>query len=350
MKPKSKALLPLSWLYGAAIDIRNHYYDSVEAKKLPVPVVSVGNLTVGGSGKTPLVAALAKELLARKFSVAVLSRGYGREGNAPFVLVSDGNEVLVDAREGGDEPVELARKIPGLVVAVGADRVRAAETLLEKLGRHLILLDDGFQHRRLARDVDLVCFDCTEPESSLHLLPAGRLREPLRNLKRADAVVLTQWSESCRMAELRSKLPELGWDVPTIRAISRVVGFTRVNTERTEGRQGDSLDAGAFKNESVGLALGVARPERVRESLDVHVRHIAHFVARRDHHRWSEAELREIVDEAKAKGARALLTTGKDAVKMSLAASASLPVYRIDVEIEILDLEVLRGLVAFPPL
>ena len=338
----TKALLPLAWLYGAAVGIRNHYYDSAEAKKLPVPVVSVGNVTVGGSGKTPLVATLAQELLAREFPVAVISRGYGREGHAPFVLVSDGKEVLVDAREGGDEPVELARKIPALVVAVGADRVRAAETLLEKLGRHVILLDDGFQHRRLARDVDLVCFDCTESESSLHLLPAGRLREPLRNLKRADAVVLTRWSESCRT-------PELG-DVPVIRAISRVVGFTRLGEP---GGKDDTLDAGAFHDETVSLALGVARPERVRESLDAHIAHVAHIVVRRDHHRWSETELREIADEAKAKGARALLTTGKDAVKMCLldsADSASLPVYRIDVETEILDLEVLRGLVAFPPL
>ena len=332
---KTKALLPLAWLYGAAVGIRNHYYDRVEAKKLPVPVVSVGNVTVGGSGKTPLVATLAKDLLAREFPVALISRGYGREGHAAFVLVSDGKEVLVDAREGGDEPVELARKVPGLVVAVGSDRVRAAETLLEKLGRHVILLDDGFQHRRLARDVDLVCFDCTESESSLHLLPAGRLREPIRNLKRADAVVLTRWSESCRM-------PELG-DVPVIRAITRVVGFTRL------GGEGDSLDAGAFRNETVSLALGVARPERVRESLDAH---IAHVVTRRDHHRWSETELREIVDEAKAKGATAVLTTGKDSVKMSFldSASASLPVYRIEVETEILDLEVVRGLMAFPPL
>ena len=332
---KTKALLPLAWLYGAAVGIRNHYYDRVEAKKLPVPVVSVGNVTVGGSGKTPLVATLAKDLLAREFPVALISRGYGREGHAAFVLVSDGKEVLVDAREGGDEPVELARKVPGLVVAVGSDRVRAAETLLEKLGRHVILLDDGFQHRRLARDVDLVCFDCTESESSLHLLPVGRLREPIRNLKRADAVVLTRWSESCRM-------PELG-DVPVIRAITRVVGFTRL------GGEGDSLDAGAFRNETVSLALGVARPERVRESLDAH---IAHVVTRRDHHRWSETELREIVDEAKAKGATAVLTTGKDSVKMSLldSASASLPVYRIEVETEILDLEVVRGLMAFPPL
>lgn len=329
----AKALLPLSWLYGAAVGMRNHYYDRVEATKLPVPVISVGNLTVGGSGKTPLVAALAKDFLAREFPVAVLSRGYGRRGHAEFVLVSDGKDVLVDAREGGDEPVELARTIPGLVVAVGADRVRAAETLLQRLGRHIILLDDGFQHRRLARDVDLVCFDCTEPDSSLHLLPAGRLREPLRNLKRADAVVLTRWSESCR-------IPEHG-DVPTIRAVSRVVGFTRVDTA------GDSLDARAFREETVSLALGVARPERVLESLDAHV---AHVVARRDHHRWSEAELRGIVDEAKVKGARALLTTGKDAVKMSFPDSVALPVYRIDVETEILDLAVLRGLLAFPPL
>ena len=181
----------------------------------------------------------------------------------------------------------LRAKIPGLVVAVGADRVRAAETLLDQLGRHVILLDDGFQHRGLARDVDLVCFDSTESESNLHLLPAGRLREPLRNLKRADAVVLTRWSESCPM-------PELG-DVPVYSG-----DHSRHRVHSTRRRKRDSLDAGAFRNETVSLALGVARPERVRESLDARV---VHVVARRDHHLWRETELREIIDEAKAKGA-----------------------------------------------
>jgi tetraacyldisaccharide 4'-kinase len=328
-----KALVPLSWLYGAAVGVRNRYYDTVGGTELPVPVVSVGNLTVGGSGKTPLVATLVKELMAGGLPVAVLSRGYGREGDAPFTLVSDGKRVLVDARAGGDEPVELARRIPGLVVAVGADRVAVAKRLLDELGPHVLVLDDGFQHRRLARDIDLVCFDCSERRERLHLLPAGRLREPLQNVKRASAVVLTRWSEACRS-------PDLG-DVPAIRAITRVVGFTRLDVEET------SLAAESFRDQPVGLALGIARPERVREDIDAHVVHVA---TRRDHHHWSDAELRKTLDGAKASGATALLTTGKDAVKMALPTPTVIPVYRIDVETEILDFERLRELVAFPPL
>jgi tetraacyldisaccharide 4'-kinase len=336
-----KALLPLSWLYGAAIATRNRYYDAVEPKKLPVPVVSVGNLTVGGSGKTPLVAAIARMLLAREVPVAVVSRGYGREGNAPFVLVSDGKQLLVSAREGGDEPVELAARIPGLVVAVGADRFVTGKTLLDELGEHVIVLDDGFQHRRLARDLDLVCFDCSEPASSLALLPAGRLREPIANLGRADGVVLTRWSESCVAPDIGA----LGGvsDVAVIRAVSRLEGFTRLDVPAQR------LDADAFRGERLGVAVGIARPERVRESLGS-ARDIVHFVARRDHHRWRESELREIAEAAKAKGATSLLTTGKDSVKMLLPSSMPLPVYRIDVETEILDLETFETLLAFPPL
>lgn len=327
-----KALLPLSWLYGAVVGVRNRYYDRVDAKKLPVPVVSVGNVTVGGSGKTPFVAAIAKELQARELPVAVVSRGYGRESRDPFVLVSDGDRVLVSAREGGDEPVELAQKLPGVAIAVGADRFRTGQTLMEKLGRHVIVLDDGFQHRRLARDVDLVCFDCREPASSLHLLPAGRLREPLESLNRADAVVLTRWSETCEP-------PELG-GVPALRAVSRCVGFSRLDTAE------ERLEPGAFRGRAVGVALGVARPERVVETLEADVVQLA---ARPDHHWWRESELREIAEASKAKGARALLTTGKDAVKMAFPAPMPLPVYRVDVETEVLDREILGHLLAFPP-
>jgi len=141
---------------------------------------------------------------------------------------------------------------------------------------HVIVLDDGFQHRRLARDVDLVCFDCGERPSSLELLPAGRLREPLSSLKRADGVVLTRWSASC----VASHIGDIGnaSGVAVIRAVSRLEGFTRLDVA------GQRLGADAFRGERLGVAVGIARPERVRESLGS-AREIVHFVARRDHHR-----------------------------------------------------------------
>ena len=319
-----KALEPLSWIYGAAVFLRNRYYDRVEPKKLGVPVVSVGNLTVGGSGKTPFVEVVSRHFLSRKIPVAVLSRGYGREGSAPFVLVSDGRSVLASAREGGDEPVELARKVDGLVVAVGAERYEAGRRLIERLGPHVLVLDDGFQHRRLHRDLDIVCFDCGDP--NLRLLPAGRLREPVASLSRAHAIVLTGYRDGCP--------PPTRFDKPVLRSITHVVGFSRLDGEA-------QLGADAFRGEPVALAVAVARPERVRESLDADV---VLFETRRDHHPWKASELEAIAAGASGKGARALLVTGKDAVKLEEGAAGTLPIYRIDIESEILDVAALGAL------
>ncbi len=319
-----RALAPLSWIYGAAVSLRNRYYDRVEPKKLGVPVVSVGNLTVGGSGKTPFVELVSRHFLSRKIPVAVLSRGYGREGSAPFVLVSDGQRVLASARDGGDEPVELAGKVDGLVVAVGADRYEAGCILIERLGPHVLVLDDGFQHRRLYRDLDIVCFDCGDPD--LRLLPAGRLREPVASLSRAHAIVLTGYRDGCR--------PPPRFDKLVLRSITRVVGFSRLDGA-------EQLGAGAFRGKPVALAVGIARPERVRECLDANV---VLFETRRDHHPWNASELDAIAAGASGKGARALLLTGKDAAKLEEGAAAALPIYRIDIESEVLDAAALGAL------
>ena len=329
---------PLSWLYGAGVSLRNRHYDrNPEAStRLPSKVVSVGNLTVGGSGKTPFVAALARELLGRGGPVAVLSRGYGRRSNSAFVLVSDGNRILVSAEDSGDEPLELARGAPGLAVAVGPDRAAVGRELLEKLGPHVLLLDDGFQHRRLHRHLDLVCFDAREPVASLRLLPRGRLREPLESLPRAHAVVWTRWSEDAPSEELSRLVNRAAPELPSIRTRNRLVGFAPLDGS-------EALGAESFRGRPVGALLGVARPERVLESLPAEV---VFSALRRDHHWWDPAEVKALSEEAKRKGAVALLTTGKDAVKMGFAPSAlpAVPLYVIRIETEILDRSALGGL------
>ena len=311
------ALVPLSWLYGAGMATRNRYYDDrSHVRALDTPVISVGNVTVGGSGKTPVVGAVAKLLLAKGIPVAVVSRGYGRSTGSGFVLVSDGRRVLADAREGGDEPVELAEQIPGLVVAVGADRHRTGQRVLDTLGPHVILLDDGFQHRRLHRDLDIVCHDASVPASSQRLLPAGRLREPLASVERADALVITggEWG---------------GVKLPTFRAVQRVAGLTRL-----DGETRDALAPEAMHGSAVAIATGVARPERVPAILDANVVLVD---ARRDHYAWSPSDVMAVIDRARAAGATALLTTGKDAVKWKpfLTEEAALPIYAIRLSTEI---------------
>jgi len=325
---------PLSWLYGAGVFLRNRHYDRhpEASTSLPARVVSIGNLTVGGSGKTPFVAALARSLLGRE-RVAVLSRGYGRRSRSPFVLVSDGDRILASAEDCGDEPLELARAVPGLVVAVGPNRAAAGRELVDLLGDHLILLDDGFQHRRVRRNLDLVCFDAREPVASLHLLPHGRLREPLGSLSRAHAVVWTRWSEDAPGDELRRLVGRAAPELPSIRARNRLVGFVSLDGSET-------LEPESFRGRPVGALLGIARAERVLDSIPADVVFTA---ARRDHHWWDPGELKALSEEARRKGAVALLTTGKDAVKIASTPSA-IPLYVIRIETEILDRTVLEAL------
>ncbi len=329
---------PLSWLYGVGVSLRNRHYDRNPevSSRLPAKVVSVGNLTVGGSGKSPVVTALARELLARGDRVGVLSRGYGRRSQSPFLLVSDGNRIVASAEDSGDEPLELARGVPGLAVAVGPDRAAVGRELLAKVGPRVLLLDDGFQHRRLRRDLDLVCFDAREPEGSLRLLPLGRLREPLESLSRAHGLVWTRWSEDAPSEDLSRLVTGAAPGLPSIRTRNRLMGFASLDGSEALGPE-------SFRGRPVGVLLGVARPERVLESIPGEVVFTA---TRRDHHWWDPAELKALAEEAKRRGAVAALTTGKDAVKMAFAPGVvpAIPLYVIRIETEILDRSVMGGL------
>jgi tetraacyldisaccharide 4'-kinase len=325
--------LPAAWAYRAAVELRNHLYDRGRLKiyRLPAPVVSVGNLTVGGSGKTPLVAWLSRELAARGRRVAVLSRGYRRREAGPFLLVSDGREIQATVEEAGDEPFELARSIPGLTVAVGADRFRTGLEVIRRLGDHLFLLDDGFQHRKLFRNLDIVCLDAGEPLTSLRLLPAGRLREPLRSLGRATALLWTRWKRGLPAEALSAEvLPRLGPETAVFRAVNEIEGFSALAGE-------EDLSRNAFTDQPVGVLAAIARPERLREDLEETGAKVVWFGARRDHHRWDPQEIERMVDRARAAGARVVLTTGKDAVKLTPAPPVALPLYRVRLGIRIVE-------------
>jgi tetraacyldisaccharide 4'-kinase len=197
------------------------------------------------------------------------------------------------------------------------------------------VLDDGFQHRRLHRDLDIVCFDAGEPESSLRLLPAGRLREPLSSLGRAGALVWTRWSASRPSRRLTEIVGQAAPELPQIRARTHLAKLARVGG-------GEDLAPDALRGEPIGALLGIARPERVLESLPARV---VFEAVRADHHEWTGAEVQSLAEEAKRKGAKALLTTGKDAVKMRSAWS-DLPLYVLENETEIVDLAALRSLLA----
>ena len=193
----------MGWLRGCA----RFLYDWgwFAQRRLPVPVLSVGNLTLGGTGKTPVVIVLADWLLAQGKRVAILSRGYRRTSADPYLLVSNGERLLVGPNEAGDEPFLMAQRCPKAIVAVGADRYELGDWVLNRFPIDCLVLDDGFQHLGLYRDVNLLLVDATDAEGLAALVPAGRLREPLQAAARATAIVVTRADVPAQVTQVMSQ-------------------------------------------------------------------------------------------------------------------------------------------------
>ena len=191
----ARVLLYLSSLiYRLIVDLRNRLYDRqiLKSVRLSCPVISVGNITVGGTGKTPCVIGLARMLQQGGFKCAVISRGYGGKNPQPVNIVSDGNSVLLGAESAGDEPLLIARSLPGIPVITGAKRKFTGQAAIDRFGSNVLICDDAFQHRQIVRDIDIVLLDAEKPLGNGYLLPRGPLREPKDSLQRADCIILTR--------------------------------------------------------------------------------------------------------------------------------------------------------------
>lgn len=310
---RNAAWIP-SLLYEAAVEARGESYRKgwVETVRMPVPVFCVGNMTVGGSGKTPGVHWLAEYLLSKGRRPAILTRGYGRRDEDELLVVSDGKAILADARAAGDEPVLLARRLPSVPVVAAADRASAARKAMEDFAADCLVLDDGFQHIRLFRNLDLVCVDASSPHSfglgsrglRRALLPAGALREPLSGLARAGLIFLTKINhvDFHEAAVLREQLSELAPGVPQI-----PVRYGMTFADPASGRD---VSPEELKGLRVLTVCGLARPKTFEDAVkeagaDVLPMRFA------DHHFFTEAEMSRIVDAA-AKDRRRIIVTEKD--------------------------------------
>lgn len=304
----SALLLPLAAVYGLAVRIRNARFDrGIGVVDGAIPVVSVGNLTVGGTGKTPFVVRLARELAGEGRRPAVVSRGYGgRAGRGP-VVVSRGSGPEVSAEIGGDEPVMLASRLPGVPVLVGSDRVLGVGAARD-LGADVAILDDGFQHRRLGRALDIVVVDAARPVGNGRLLPAGPLREPPASLARAGLVVAMEREPGSAAGALRV-LRAVAPGVPWIAARKAPAGFFLA-----DGRPAGSPErAIAF--------CGIGAPSSFRSDLELAGVALDAFHAMDDHHPFTAAELTGFHEESVAAGVP-LVTTEKDLARV---AGRSLP-------------------------
>ncbi len=303
----------LSAVYGASAAWRRAWYarHAERRQRLDRPVVSVGNLRVGGAGKTPIVEHLARLLLAHGERPAVLTRGYGRRSTPPGVtVVSDGARVLAGLDTAGDEPLMLARAVPGLIVAVGADRYLSGSLAEHRFGATVHLLDDGFQHFQLERDVDLL----VTSEDDLHdrPMPAGRLRERLAAAASADAAIV----DAGYLPAAERVGRTLG--VPRVFLATRVLGPPRLV------RDGETVVVP--EHSRVFAAAGIARPERFFSDLSAAEWQVVGTMAFRDHHPFSQRDVDRIAAAARSAAAAIVLTTDKDAVRLLACDLGDLPI------------------------
>jgi tetraacyldisaccharide 4'-kinase len=301
--------------YSLAVRYRNHRFDRgrAEIHKLGVPVVSVGNLTLGGTGKTPLVKWLTRRLRDSGASVVLLSRGYGAASG-----------------EQNDEARELAQALPNVPHIQNRDRVSAARRAIEQFRPDLFILDDGFQHRRLARDLDIVLLDALEPFGFEHVFPRGTLREPLTGLKRADVVCLSR-ANSISAADrevIRRRVAQLAPG-------ARWCEISHAPSGILNG-DGVSLPLEDLRGKRVAAFCAIGNPAGFRHTLAGVECEVVAWREFGDHHNFTSEELVELGDAARTKGADCLVCTQKDLVKIPGNAFGDLPLWAITIEIQFL--------------
>ena len=320
---------PFSPLYSSAMKVRALLYQKqlLVSHDFDVPVISVGNLTMGGTGKTPMVIYLARFLADQGFKVAIVSRGYRGEAKGPVNIVSNGSEILMSAQQAGDEPFLVSSRLKGIVVATGKNRHLVVDQVIRSYQCDLILLDDGFQHLKMNRNIDLVLFDADHFAGTSRVFPAGELREPVSALHRCDAFVLTGVSEhnSERTNQCEELLQERFEGKPVFRVSPVYVQFLHYVIFPSSIKKAVVALSKIPKNLFAfsGIA-GADRFYKMAEQQGIVLKGTKTF---RDHHSYQVDDINDLLQLASKAGANGFITTEKDMVKLSYAHQAPLPFY-----------------------
>jgi tetraacyldisaccharide 4'-kinase len=340
LSPGMIPLAGLSLVYGLAVRTRIRLYERRPKKALPGFVLSIGNLTVGGTGKTPASAMIADWALREGYRPAILSRGYGGKHGGKTFKVSDGQHLLGTPAEAGDEPYLLAMNLPRVPVILSKARYEAGLLSHQQHGSNFFILDDGFQHLRLKRDLDLVLLDATNPFGNMYLLPRGPLREPVEHLRRADVFILTRTGYGSNLIMMNFLKKKFGGK-PTFqsehvpeRLLLPCLGLTH-GPDYLRGKR------------VVGFA-GIAKPEAFRDTLIRLGAEVAGFKGFRDHHAFLRPELQELISERRRLNADLLITTEKDYVRLGNLASGESTLGYLTVRFRIISeaetfFELIRG-------
>jgi tetraacyldisaccharide 4'-kinase len=312
---------PASLVYGAAIRCRNLVYDRAGGaiRRAAVPVISIGNVTTGGTGKTPLVIEVVRRLRALGRCPAILTRGYRGTAEHP-----------------ADEVLEFREAVPDVPVVVNPDRVAGAATAHAEHAADCLVLDDGFQHRRLHRDLDVVVIDALEPWGGGRLLPAGRLREPLSSLRRADFFVISRSNQvdADTLTKIDATLERYATGAPVVRAL--------LEAESVVGLDGEAAPPDRLGGRSVLCVCGIGNPRTLQRSVEALAERVCPPLTFRDHHRYEPADVEAIARTAEQRKVDVVVTTRKDWVKLAplwkqRAGSRTPPLWRLDVRLVLAD-------------
>lgn len=323
--PMRAALYAPAKLYEFGVRLRMALYETAYLKPKPLtkPVISVGNITVGGTGKTPLVEYIARYLTDEGHETVILTRGYGRRSAARVVL-NDGRPAPAWTTA-GDEPLMLARRLPDVKIVVGADRYANGRFAEATYGCDVFVLDDGFQHLQLQRDLNILVLDATDPFGDGELLPFGRLREPLYALRRADAVVVTRTDRSFDQEHLLGVLSACDVTAPVFFAYHDIVGVHELGTRRPQAQR-------ILVGEPIGVFSALGKPAVFEDDLANLGANIVLTKRFPDHHAYTAGDVAALVAEAAAAGAQRLVTTEKDAVKVEGFDFGGLPVSVVEIK------------------
>ena len=337
-----------SRFYRMGIQFRNWMYDKrvIRNHALGCLVVSIGNLTCGGTGKTPVVEVIARTLSAHGRRVAILSRGYRSKKRSlwsrlsmiftdqkiefPPKVVSDGKNLLLNSDFAGDEPYMLASNLKDVAVLVDKDRVKSGIYTIDHFGTDVIILDDGFQYLMLKAHINIVLVDSTDPFGNGHVLPRGILREPIKNIRRADYIFLTKSDGSRKLRHLKNFLRRHNRRAEIIECCHRPKHLVKLFT-------GETLPLEKLSGMKVAALSAIARPESFEnflEQLGAELVCKDHYA---DHHRYTQQEIIDFINQAKAAGAEYIVTTEKDAVRIPRLERCDVPLIYLRIQIDILS-------------
>lgn len=338
-----KILFLLSKVYGCIVQLRLFFYRHgiFRKKTLGCLIISIGNITVGGTGKTPLVEMFARALTEGRRRVAVLSRGYKRKKkyaawdlfkkerwSEPPGIVSDGIQVRMNSEDAGDEPYMLAKNLPGVAVIVGSNRVRSGSYAIEKFGADTLILDDGFQYLSLNRRLNIVLVDATNPFGNGHLLPRGTLREPLRNLSRADIFFITK-AKDMPTDPIKQRIREHN-------ATAEIVECYYEPRHLVDIVSGEKVDLPYLRGKRAAIMTAIADPEGFEASIGRLGAEVVSTSRYPDHYRFSDHDLDDVVASVKKK-ADCIVTTEKDFVRLPAGRKYALPIFYLRVEVKIIS-------------